>query len=374
MKKNKGLVIKISFFVIVTIILISVIVTNNDLSDIGSVLKNANYSWLLIGLGALGAYILINAISFYILGYKKEENLGFFEFFKICSTEYFFNGITPFSTGGQPFQVYAFTQDGVKPSRATGIVLMNYVCYQLCICILCVLSFYYFDFLKQSIPNAISLVFIGLFINLLILLLFLNLGISNTFRKGLTKLIHWIVSFKCFKGKLITFEDKFISYCNDAQTTCKEVLHLKFRFFFSVIFKLLGLIVYFSMPFFILKALNISISPSQIPFICAMTTVAISMTCFIPTPGASGGIEFAFKAIFSGIVGVSAQAAVYGMLLWRFYTYYLLMLISFGIYILFTFQAKKKARKNEVLVGKRTNNEDELLLDEMIDEKKEYDE
>ena len=68
------------------------------------------------------------------------------------------------------------------------------------------------------------------------------------------------------------------------------------------------------------------------------------MTCFIPTPGASGGIEFAFQSLFINLAGVTKTVAVSGMLLWRLLTYYLLMFISLLIYFYFEFVVIKKRK------------------------------
>lgn len=68
------------------------------------------------------------------------------------------------------------------------------------------------------------------------------------------------------------------------------------------------------------------------------------MTCFVPTPGASGGIEFAFKSLFINLAGVTSSVAVSGMLLWRLLTYYILMIISLICYFILEFVSVKKRR------------------------------
>ena len=91
-----------------------------------------------------------------------------------------------------------------------------------------------------------------------------------------------------------------------------------------------------------------------------MTTFAVAMTCFIPTPGASGGIEIAFKQLFISITGVTPSVAVSGMILWRGFTYYLLMLFSFIIYIVFISKAKPNRYMNyEEMINEETITENE---------------
>ena len=42
-------------------------------------------------------------------------------------SEHFFNGITPFATGGQPFQIYALSKKKVDLSTSTGLLMMNFI-------------------------------------------------------------------------------------------------------------------------------------------------------------------------------------------------------------------------------------------------------
>ena len=71
---------------------------------------------------------------------------------------------------------------------------------------------------------------------------------------------------------------------------------------------------------------------------------------FLPTPGSSGGIEFAFSSVFASIIiastGVASTATVAagGMLIWRMLTYYFTMLISLGFYILLEIRFSRTAR------------------------------
>ena len=67
---------------------------------------------------------------------------------------------------------------------------------------------------------------------------------------------------------------------------------------------------------------------------CICLTAYVSMVnAFIPIPGASGGTEAIFVLMFSTIYGAVQASAM--MALWRFYTYYLLMVIGALTFLLF---------------------------------------
>lgn len=333
MKQKKSIAPKIIYFAIISIAVIIVVFSVGDIGQMAQTIKNSRPEWMLATIGVLLCYIFLNQLPMFILGRADNKKLKATDALMIGTTEYFFNGITPFASGGQPFQVYSFSRIGIKPSRGTGVVLLNYVCYQTSIVLFCLLSLIFYPRIK-TIPGIKVIIAVGIIINILVLAVFLGIGFSPFIRKILEKIVYWFLSLKIFKGR---FEDKkvaFDNYCRDVQASVKEMFDYKFRFFVSLLLKFLSLVLYFAIPFFILKALNVQISYGEIPFICAMTTFATAMSCFIPTPGSSGGIEFAFKTLFSTIPGVT-DVTFAGLILWRFFTYYLLMLVSFIVYLIF---------------------------------------
>lgn len=338
MRQNfKKVLPKLILFLILTIVVIIVILSLNDMKEIGKVFGNVKLSFIAMAVLFLFLYMLFYPMSLYFLGRSKEEkNVKYLDSMMIGSIEYFFNGITPFSAGGQPFQVYAFRKVGVSLDRATGIVLMNFVITQFAIVVLCIGSLFFFNELTNKVLYLQVMIGVGLAINIFIFSLFCAVGLSKTIRKLLLRFVAWILNLKIFKGKLARFVSSFDAYCEGAQATFKSLLNQKLKFVCCVLLKLLGLLCYYCIPFFILKGLRIEVGIKQLPLLIAMTTFSIAMTCYIPTPGATGGIEFAFRSLFVTIIPtLSGSVATSGLLLWRFITYYLLMLISFIIYIIF---------------------------------------
>lgn len=345
----KKLLPKLVLFLILTIVVIVVIFSLNDISKIGEVLKNVHIGWLSIAFIFLLMYMIFYPMPLIFLGRSKEEgNIRLVDTAMIGSMEYFFNGITPFSSGGQPFQIYSYSKVGVSVHRASGIILMNFVICQISVVLLCLGSLFFFNELTQGTLYLQIMIGVGLGMNLLIMSLFCSVGLSKTVRNLLSRFVGWILNWKIFKGKLSRFEASFAEYCSGAQNTFKSLLSQKLKFFFCIILKLIGLLSYYMIPFFILKALRIDIGVEKLPIIVAMTTFSIAMTCYIPTPGATGGIEFAFRQLFVTIIpAISGAMATSGLLLWRFITYYFLMLVSFIDYLIFEHVASRRHKKEQ---------------------------
>ena len=81
----------------------------------------------------------------------------------------------------------------------------------------------------------------------------------------------------------------------------------------------------YSLPFFIGKALNIPLRPEQMIDVIALSSFVTMANSFIPIPGASGGTEVVFTLLFGSLMG-SVTGAV--MILWRFSTYHIVLLIG----------------------------------------------
>lgn len=338
MKNNiKKVLPKLILFLILTIVVIIVILSLGDITEIGKVLKNVEAGWLVLAFVFLFLYMIFYPMPLYFLGRSKEEgNIRLLDTAMIGSIEYFFNGITPFSSGGQPFQIYSYSKIGVSVHRSSGIILMNFVICQISIVILCIASLFFFNELTNGVVFLQVMIGVGLAINILIFTLFCSVGVSKTIQRILSRVVNWFLNWRIFKGKLSRFSSAFDEYCKGAQATFKALFHQKLKFFVCVVLKLIGLLCYYIIPFFILKALGVEVEIKDLALITAMTTFAVAMTCYIPTPGATGGIEFAFRELFVTLIpSIAGPIATSGLLLWRFITYYFLMLISFIIYLVF---------------------------------------
>lgn len=211
MKKK---ILRIAFFVIITIIMILVLFLANDISEIGQILKKIKPIWLLTALGFLIIYFFINALSLMIV--IKDENLKIRDSFLVSSIEYFYNGITPSNTGAQPMQVVEYKRLGVSTSHATGALLINSVINQIAIVFLCLLSLIYYKELSKGVESIKVLIIIGLSINILVLVLYVSIGISNKIKNGFVKIVRFICTRKIFKSKLTSVSDKFEGFCVEA--------------------------------------------------------------------------------------------------------------------------------------------------------------
>ena len=122
--KKKNIIL---LFVLTIIILF--LTLKDNYKEIITALLNINIIWVII------SYLLVLSYTFFktlvthdvINSFKKNK---FSNTFLIQIITFFFNAITPFSSGGQPFQVYMFNKSGNKLVDSTNTVVQETIIHQ----------------------------------------------------------------------------------------------------------------------------------------------------------------------------------------------------------------------------------------------------
>jgi len=339
-KRDAKKILLYVFYIALTVAILIFVLTMNDLGAIGEVLKTANVNYILLALLLLLVYLALYPIPLCLLSKAKKLNAKPTDIYIIGMTEHFFNGITPFATGGQPFQAYALAKKKVKVADSTGILIMNFVIFMVVTNLYALCSLFYFnDFIKTE--SMMVLAIIGFSLNFLVLLFIIALGTSKHLKNWLVALLRLIARIKFLTKILEPKIQGFTEYAENTQKAFKELWKHKGVFVACFLLKAVTMFVYYSITFFVIKSLNVEIGAEHIFFVVCGSAFAITMVVFVPTPGSSGGIEFAFSSIFMALgAGISSAASYSGMLIWRLLTYYIAILISFAFYVIF--EAKHK--------------------------------
>lgn len=331
-----------------TVFILMIALSLGDLGEILAVLKSADFSQILLALLCILVYMALYPLSLCILTRARGCEIKMSTTYNIAMTEHFFNGITPLATGGQPFQVYSFNKAKVKPSESTCLLLMNFMVFMLVTNGFAACSLFYFDRFVTDRAMAFIAAF-GFTMNFAVLTVTFLLATSRRVRAVLSRLLHFLCRFKWIARFLEPRLPSLNEYFEQVQTAFSHLIRKKGAFFLSLLSKILSMGAYYTATFFILRALHVSAPLGELFFIICGTSFAITMVVFLPTPGSSGGIEFAFKSVFGCIAaGAAASVAYGGMLIWRLISYYLVMLISLGFYILLEIGfSKKQERRDE---------------------------
>ena len=345
MKNKKKMIANIILLISILIFLIIMLVSFGDIKSVYNTLINADYKYILIILGLMAIYFIIWPLSLSVIIKKEYPDIRYISAYEISSSEFFFNGITPFSSGGQPFQAYALSKKGVKLSQSTSILMINFIIYQVVINVISIIAIsLYFNTIKESTSNFIWIAFVGFTINFLVLILLILISVSKKTGILIHKFLAFLSKAKLFK-KLENVIPSFDQYVSDVQIAFKTMVKQKKTIFVSTILKVISLLIFYAIPFYGLKALHLEISYNQLFYVISMTCFALTMVVWLPTPGSSGGAEYAFSLIFAAF-SLSSSNTLSLMLIWRFATYYLVMIFGFIMYLIFERSMKKNENRN----------------------------
>lgn len=335
-KKNSIILLLITGIVLVCVL-------KDDFVSIIETLTGANLFWILIALLCFFFALVFEAKAYQEIIQGYQYNYSFKQSYKMLLITKFFNGITPFSSGGQPMQVYMLKKDGIRLTKATNIIIQNFIIYQAALVLFGIIAIsinYYFKIFTE-VTLLKQLVTIGFIINTLVMIGLIIISFSSKFNHFIVKkTISLLNKLKLIKNKEEK-QEKWKEKVDDFHEGTEYLKNNKGLCIRTFIYNMIYLCLTYLMPYFVIIALNNGIPSNVTPLkvICASAYVLL-MGSFVPIPGASGGIEFGYFKFFGNFIAGSLLKA--SLLIWRTITYYLPMIIG-GI--LFNINTKRGDEK-----------------------------
>jgi len=246
--------------------------------------------------------------------------VGFWGAVKASVYGFYVSAITPFSSGGQPFQIYYLTRLGLPVEKASMIVGVKFMMSFTISVIWGGLALLRAGKEISSTPYIGRLIYVGVFLTLAFYAFFFLLAAGGRFGR-------WFLSSPVVAGTLAFFlrkersevvgavEEKVEAYRKAILEIWREsrwVFLLSFVLSFFMIFLILA------SPYFAVRAVGGEVSFfKSLEMMAAMSMVFY----FVPTPGASGGVEGVFYLVFSSLT--SPETAASALLIWRAFSYHL---------------------------------------------------
>lgn len=247
----------------------------------------------------------------------------------------YYDNITPAAVGGQPFQIYYMRKNSNLPDGvSTSIPIFGMISGQIGFIIIAVFCFL---FGSLSIHNA---VLIGTACFGLIFYAFwpVTVMIATFLPKATTEILGLFVSFLAkihiVKDKKQATEKAEYEVTEYAKSV-RKILKTRGLFIKTVAMSVAFNVLVSMIPFFVLSAFG-----GTVDFLpCFVTTVAVtSAVYFVPTPGNAGAAEGTFFIVFSAL---SSGYVFWAMLVWRFFSYYIYIIMGPIIYFFMHLERKR---------------------------------
>jgi uncharacterized protein (TIRG00374 family) len=337
-KSLRKYVIYFIILILVGVITFFLVLKDNFDETIASIAAS-NKTYLLGALGLLLLAYVVESLAITLITRLYYPKYRIYRGFFNMLVGNFFSGITPSATGGQVGQVYLFRKQGVSGIHSMSILLMNFIGFQLALVITASITLITsFSFFEVKIANVLGIDFlylslIGFGINFFVIAFLYLLAFSKRIHIFVTK---YLIRFLA-KLHIVKKPEKLIKSINiQTSNFRKEAKQLNKNI--PLLLKVVGLhmfrlLILFSMPLAIYFALDQKLPDTESLFnflwhVISLSSFVYLITSFFPVPGASGGAEGFFRAMFINTIFVPSLIGS-ALVLWRLMTFYFGLLIGF---------------------------------------------
>ena len=324
----------ILFFIILIVLTFYFILRNQNLGNLYRVISNANKWYIILAIVSMFMFFFMESLNVRFTLKSLGEKTPLIKVFKNTLICFFFNGITPAATGGEPMEIYYMTKDKVKSSNAILALLI-----QSC------------GFLIVSILfGIISAIFNhGIFTHNLVWIFILAVSISTLVLSIMLicifspKLMDKIIDILIILIKFITINkiklnkskfNKTIETYKDSSIFIKSNIKLFVR---NILRNVVQVFFFYLVPFFVYKSFGLS--GYSLIKIVSLQAILYSSTSSIPLPGAIGISEAIYLLLLKGVFGSVYLSSA--MLLSRGISFYLFVFIGLLTLIINVFIIKK---------------------------------
>ncbi|RDI92547.1 hypothetical protein Ob7_00605 [Thermosipho africanus Ob7] len=269
---------------------------------------------------------VFDGIKHYIVFKSLNQKISLISSINSCFVTGYFSAVTPFSVGGQPFQIYYLNKKGIKSTYATQVVFLRL--FEMILLMFLVDLTYIFILKNNVIGISRSIITLGLILTLLSSTVIL---FSILFPKIFIKILEVFKKSK-FLNKFIKFE-KLENWFIELDETIRYILK-NHKLLIAIDFVMMfALLIFQSYVFY--YSINI-FTELNIPFLHFFSIVNIinAVAFLVPTPGASGSFEIIYSHVLSSF-SKKPSLIVNGVLYFRFLSYYLVILIGTLVLIKF---------------------------------------
>lgn len=290
----------------------------------------------------------------FLLHYPLQNpKLSFWDSLTVNFAGAFFSNVTPYSSGSQPSRLYYLHRKGITVDKSIGGVLFKAFSYQCVIIILGLISLFTGRKVIFKMDNYRLVLTLGFIYNAGLFGISFILAYSNKITSWLIQLVKSIGS-KQNKDTILSVDKSEIirgieDFHNIMRSFVKNIKMLLVMFFTYTARQLVNNLI----PIVILHALGFPVMEHLLELISLSALMNIIIT-IVPTPGGVVAAEGAFILLF-GLIYLNSEQELYAvMLMWRFFTHYLLIIFGFFAVIYLTIvNSKNDKKKRGMLIGSK---------------------
>lgn len=295
--KNRRRLIEILFFLAVMILAFYTVFHGQDIGLIRKEMQKLSAFSICAAIVTALFFVSAEGIMICYLLRALGGKSGLFRCISYSFIGFFYSGITPSATGGQPMQLYYLNKDGNSLADSSVVLMVVALIYKLVLVAWGVLLLLFWRGpLKAYLGSYFGLYLLGLALNasLVAILLAVMLwpeGMKGIIRsvEGLLVLFHLLKPSEKRKEKVLRFVDGY-------QNAIGFLIEHKRKVCFVVAFTCLQRASVFVLTYIIYRGFHLQGTDMfSIMFLQASVYIAVDM---LPVPGAQGITELMYRSIF----------------------------------------------------------------------------
>ena len=343
-KSKKKKIWNAIFFVVNLVVVAGILayqLTHENISSF-SELNNLKFYYLPVLFGVFALIMVLDAHRTNCFLKRSGNRSRPYLCYKMCAIGRYYDNITPMSAGGEPSQIFYMNHRGLDASSSISVPMARYVVSQMSwilVGIVAVIFIAVTQVMDLSVVLVIGLV--GFSANFLLLsaclILSMSKKIGNTLVVKILRLLQKMHIIKNYEKQY----DRVMKVVENYQTTMKTYAKNKWFFLYTLLVSIFIYILTYTMPYLIylmLGGTDYTLWGRMLIF-CVIIDLGASI---IPLPGGTGMNEISFTVVFTAFF--PEGTVFWGLLFWRFMTYYIYILQGVGIVIYDYVYGNKKYR------------------------------
>lgn len=322
---NLKKLLSVLLFLVIMGATVFVVLKNQDLTEVLHTVAGMNKMYLGLAIAMAIFFVGAEGLLFFHMFHSLGEKAGFLQCIKYAFVGFFYSGITPSASGGQPMQLYYMNRDGHSFVHSTIALVCAAMAYKLILVLMGIgIALFWWQGLKDNMGNLMPLYFLGLALNsVLVLSLLLLLAFGAKIEKIILVPERFLIKIHLLKDspkRREKLHEMVLQYADTVvflRTHVKVILHI-----LAVTF--VQRCAVFGLTYFVYRGMGLS-GTGAIPIMALQAVVYITVD-MLPLPGSQGVTELVYAAIFGAVF--TGGTLTISMCVTRGINYYLPLIIS----------------------------------------------
>ncbi|MBQ4640309.1 MAG: flippase-like domain-containing protein [Clostridia bacterium] len=317
---------------------------NGEIGDAWVALRSSNPFWIGAAVLSYGIFMIFEAMGVHVFFRQQGLKPKFRSTLLVSIIGMFYSSVTPAATGGQPMQVFAFKKRGIPAGISSSALAVKFFCFQVALLSLGGLFWILHpDIVNACVNRARVIVVTGFVLNGITVAAVLLLAINKNIVRGIiTLLINLGKKLRIVKDVART-TSKLDAALADFHASVDMVTHHPGQLLVLILISCIQVMGLMSVSYCVYRAMGQS--GHLFGEILALQFLLYIGASFTPLPGASGAQEGGFYIFFQDIF--PANKMLGALLLWRFFTYYLSLIVGLGC-VVWDSSTSMKRKTNEL--------------------------